>query len=233
MTTIEQTPVIELAPHVKKTKIQIEGERRQTCNNLFIKLKEVRERKEAVTKEERGVLKEIEVQLTKMARGGKRKSGEQTVKTPETPVNITPALCKFLNMPVGSQYGRRDFTKYVNNYITEYGLRQEENKKYLDFDKPGGAELWELILPKDQWEAEGISIKHPEIGMTGFELQKFTTRHFEKTQKNKKAAVVAPVVVAPVVPEEVVVAPEKKERKHRERKAGTGGRKKKVEEAPK
>ena len=81
------------------------------------------------------------------------------------PVSISPELCRFLNIPQGSQVARTEVTKYLIHYIDEHGLIDPERKTRVVLDEA----LSELLGPDVD-----------EDTLTRFTLQKYMNRHFIK-----------------------------------------------------
>lgn len=95
-----------------------------------------------------------------------KKAGEKRPRKPSgfvLPVPISPELCRFLNIPEGSQVPRTEVTKYLIHYIDEHGLIDPERKTIV---VPNEA-LAELLGPDVDAET-----------LTRFTIQKYMNRHF-------------------------------------------------------
>ena len=79
------------------------------------------------------------------------------------PVPISPELCRFLNIPEGSQASRTEVTKYLIHYIDEHQLIDPERKT--------------IVVPDDALSA----LLGPDVDaetLTRFTIQKYMNRHF-------------------------------------------------------
>jgi chromatin remodeling complex protein RSC6 len=79
------------------------------------------------------------------------------------PVPISPELCRFLNIPEGSQVPRTEVTKYLIHYIDEHQLIDPERKT--------------IVVPDDALSA----LLGPDVDaetLTRFTIQKYMNRHF-------------------------------------------------------
>jgi len=98
---------------------------------------------------------------------------KQTEKKPKKlsgfalPVPISDSLCKFLNVPPGSQFSRTEFTQYLNHYITENNLIDPEKKSLI---VPNDT-LLELLGPTAELDT-----------LTRFTIQRYMNVHFYKQE---------------------------------------------------
>jgi chromatin remodeling complex protein RSC6 len=79
------------------------------------------------------------------------------------PVPISPELCRFLNIPEGSQVPRTEVTKYLIHYIDEHQLIDPERKT--------------IVVPDDALS----TLLGPDVDaetLTRFTIQKYMNRHF-------------------------------------------------------
>ena len=81
------------------------------------------------------------------------------------PSLISDELCKFLNLPKGSQMARTAVTQEVNKYIKAHNLQNPENKKKIKPDKT----LCGLL-----------NIQADSDDLTYFSMQKYLKDHFPK-----------------------------------------------------
>ena len=97
-----------------------------------------------------------------------KKSSEKKPRKPSgfmLPVPISPELCRFLNIPEGSQASRTEVTKYLIHYIDEHQLIDPERKT--------------IVVPNDDLAA----LLGPDVDaetLTRFTIQKYMNRHFLK-----------------------------------------------------
>jgi chromatin remodeling complex protein RSC6 len=95
-----------------------------------------------------------------------KKSSEKKPRKPSgfvLPVPISPELCRFLNIPEGSQVPRTEVTKYLIHYIDEHQLIDPERKT--------------IVVPNDALSA----LLGPDVDaetLTRFTIQKYMNRHF-------------------------------------------------------
>jgi chromatin remodeling complex protein RSC6 len=79
------------------------------------------------------------------------------------PVPISPELCRFLDIPEGSQAPRTEVTKYLIHYIDEHQLIDPERRT--------------IVVPDDALSA----LLGPDVDaetLTRFTIQKYMNRHF-------------------------------------------------------
>ena len=81
------------------------------------------------------------------------------------PTNLSPELCKFLDVSEDTKLARTQVTKHITAYIKEHNLQNQENKK--------------IILPDDK--LKGL-LNSGDDEVTYFNLQKFMKVHFIKDE---------------------------------------------------
>jgi chromatin remodeling complex protein RSC6 len=95
-----------------------------------------------------------------------KKTSEKKPRKPSgfvLPVPISPELCRFLNIPEGSQVPRTEVTKYLIHYIDEHQLIDPERKT--------------IVVPNDALS----TLLGPDVDaetLTRFTIQKYMNRHF-------------------------------------------------------
>ena len=95
-----------------------------------------------------------------------KKTSEKKPRKPSgfvLPVPISPELCRFLNIPEGSQVPRTEVTKYLIHYIDEHQLIDTERKT--------------IVVPNDALS----TLLGPDVDaetLTRFTIQKYMNRHF-------------------------------------------------------
>jgi chromatin remodeling complex protein RSC6 len=100
-----------------------------------------------------------------------KKSSEKRPRKPSgfvLPVPISPELCRFLNIPQGSQVSRTEVTKYLIHYIDEHHLIDPERKT--------------IVVPDDALS----TLLGPDVDvetLTRFTIQKYMNRHFISNHK--------------------------------------------------
>lgn len=102
----------------------------------------------------------------------KRKSGNRQPSGFVKPTKISDELAKFLEKPLGSEMARTDVTREINKYIRSHSLQDKENGRKIIPD----AKLQTLLKLSKTDE------------LTYFNLQKFMSPHFAKSEKAVAAA---------------------------------------------
>jgi len=102
----------------------------------------------------------------------KRKSGNRQPSGFVKPTKISDELAKFLEKPVGSEMARTDVTREINKYIRSHSLQDKENGRKINPD----AKLQTLLKLKKTDE------------LTYFNLQRYMSPHFAKSEKAIAAA---------------------------------------------
>ena len=103
----------------------------------------------------------------------KRKSTNRAPSGFVKPTLISNELAGFLNKPVGTEMARTEVTREINGYIREHNLQDKENGRKINPDK----KLASLLKIKSGEE------------LTYFNLQRYMSPHFAKSQKAEAAAV--------------------------------------------
>lgn len=110
----------------------------------------------------------------------KRKSGNRQPSGFVKPTKISDELAKFLEKPLGSEMARTDVTREINKYIRSHSLQDKENGRKIIPD----AKLQTLLKLSKTDE------------LTYFNLQKFMSPHFAKSEKAVAAAAAAAAATA-------------------------------------
>jgi len=110
----------------------------------------------------------------------KRKSGNRQPSGFVKPTKISDELAKFLEKPVGSEMARTDVTREINKYIRSHSLQDKENGRKINPD----AKLQTLLKLKKTDE------------LTYFNLQRYMSPHFAKSEKALAAAAAASITTA-------------------------------------
>lgn len=108
----------------------------------------------------------------------KRKSGNRQPSGFVKPTKISDELAKFLEKPVGSEMARTDVTREINKYIRSHNLQDKENGRKINPD----SKLQTLLKLKKTDE------------LTYFNLQRYMSPHFAKSEKAVAAAAAAAAV---------------------------------------
>lgn len=103
----------------------------------------------------------------------KRKSTNRAPSGFVKPTLISNELAGFLNKPVGTEMARTEVTREINGYIREHNLQDKENGRKINPDK----KLASLLKIKSGEE------------LTYFNLQRYMSPHFAKSQKVEAVAV--------------------------------------------
>ena len=102
----------------------------------------------------------------------KRKSTNRAPSGFVKPTLISNELAGFLNKPVGTEMARTEVTREINGYIREHNLQDKENGRKINPDK----KLASLLKIQSGDE------------LTYFNLQRYMSPHFAKSQKAEAAA---------------------------------------------
>ena len=105
----------------------------------------------------------------------KRKSSNRAPSGFVKPTLISNELAGFLNKPQGTEMARTEVTREINGYIREHSLQDKENGRKINPDK----KLATLLKIKSGEE------------LTYFNLQRYMSPHFAKSQKTETATVAA------------------------------------------
>jgi chromatin remodeling complex protein RSC6 len=127
---------------------------------------------EAIIHSQKSALQQMEKEFSQFKRfatsfiENAKKTSEKKPRKPcgfMLPVPISPELCRFLNIPEGSQASRTEVTKYLIHYIDEHQLIDPERKT--------------IVVPDDALSA----LLGPDVDaetLTRFTIQKYMNRHF-------------------------------------------------------
>ncbi len=107
----------------------------------------------------------------------KRKSGNRQPSGFVKPTKISDELAKFLEKPLGSEMARTDVTREINKYIRAQNLQDKDNGRKINPD----AKLQTLLKIKKTDE------------LTYFNLQRYMSPHFYKSEKPLAAPATTPV----------------------------------------
>jgi upstream activation factor subunit UAF30 len=111
----------------------------------------------------------------KLSSKKQRKNGNRAPSGFVVPTLISNDLASFLGKPSGTEMARTEVTREINKYIRAHDLQDKENGRKIN----ANPELAKLLAlgPSDQ--------------LTYFNLQKYMSPHFPKSQANKVAAAAA------------------------------------------
>jgi len=105
-------------------------------------------------------MKQLDKELKKnKSKGNKRPSGFAK------PTKISSALCKFMELPEGSEMARTEVTKYIIQYIQNNKLQNPTDAKLIEPD----SELKSLL-----------KINKTDGDLTYFNIQRYMNKHFVK-----------------------------------------------------
>lgn len=111
---------------------------------------------------ERNVKNKIQT-LEREAKKNKNKGNKKPTGF-ASPTNVTPEICKFMEVPEGTKLARTEVTKFLIKYIKENKLQNPTQKKFITPDKT----LSSLLDIK----------KHDKEPLTYFNLQSKMNKHF-------------------------------------------------------
>jgi len=127
--------------------------------------------------------------LEKTQRKRKSSSGNPTKSGIVMIQPLSSQMTSFLGIPAETQLSRVQVIKELVKYIDANNLKKESNRRLIDFSKPGGEKLRELLgCPAD-------------VEITHFSMQRYLNPHLLPRDKPAASPVVeapAPVAAAPV-----------------------------------
>ena len=125
-------------------------------------------------------LKEMNKKYSKALKAGQKKqkkggdaNGNKRTNGFSLPVKLSDEMCKFLDVPVGTQMGRTDVTRTLTKYVKDNGLHDKQDKRNIIPD----AKLKSILAPTD----DGKPLSY-------FNLQKSIKHHFLKENTPAPAA---------------------------------------------
>jgi len=121
----------------------------------------------ALTSQLKGVEKQVYKkmkQLDKEVNKNKNKGNRQPSGFAK-PTKISPALCKFMALPEGSEMARTEVTKYIIQYVKDNHLQNPNDAK--------------LIKPNTELKSL-LNLKENDGDLTYFNIQRFMNKHFVK-----------------------------------------------------
>ena len=104
-------------------------------------------------------------QLDKELKRNKNKGNRQPSGFAK-PTKISPALCKFMELPEGSEMARTEVTKYIIQYIQNNKLQNPTDAK--------------LIKPNNELKSL-LDLNDNDGDLTYFNIQRFMNKHFVKS----------------------------------------------------
>ena len=113
---------------------------------------------------EKQVTKEIKQQEKKINKN--KFKGNKSPTGFAKPAKISEPLCKFMELPDGSEVARTEVTQYLINYINKKKLQNPDNKK--------------IIVPNT--ELQSLLGTTPGVEINYFNIQKFMNQHFKSNK---------------------------------------------------
>ena len=132
----------------------------------------------SVTGQVRALQKRSERELKNAQKAGRKRRQKTTNRAPSgfvKPTKISKELAKFLGKPHGTEMARTEVTREINTYIRAHKLQDPTNGRRILAD----SKLRTLLKLKKDDE------------LTYFNLQRYMSPHFAKSDKAKKAAAAA------------------------------------------
>lgn len=106
----------------------------------------------------------VKNKIQTLERGAKKNKGNKKPTGFASPTNVTPEICKFMEVPEGTKLARTEVTKFLIKYIKENKLQNPTQKKFITPDKT----LSSLLDIK----------KNDKEPLTYFNLQSKMNKHF-------------------------------------------------------
>lgn len=104
-------------------------------------------------------------QLDKELKRNKNKGNRQPSGFAK-PTKISPALCKFMALPEGSEMARTEVTKYIIQYVKDNKLQNPTDAK--------------LIKPNNELKSL-LNLNDNDGDLTYFNIQRYMNKHFVKS----------------------------------------------------
>jgi len=175
--TNEMSNITEKTKKNKKTKVK--NTKKDKTNNLSEEIKEIfspvldnissiKLQLTALTSQIKSVEKQVTKkmkQLDKELKKNKSKGNKQPSGFAK-PTKISTALCKFMDLPEGSEMARTEVTKYIIQYIQDNKLQNPSDAK--------------LIEPNNELKSL-LKINKKDGNLTYFNIQRYMNKHFVKT----------------------------------------------------
>ncbi len=114
--------------------MELKSEDVDQVGNMLKSLEDMRVFMANYCKEQRSVLKNLGKEYNKMkSKLNRKKKKSNSVNTGglSKPQNISDDLCKFMDVPSGTQKSHNEVSKYIHNYIEEKQLKNPDNKKQI------------------------------------------------------------------------------------------------------
>jgi len=175
--TNEMSNMTEKTKKTKKTKEK--NTKKDKTNNLSEEIKEIfspvldnissiKLQLTALTSQIKSVEKQVTKKMKQMDKELKknRSKGNKQPSGFAKPTKISTALCKFMDLPEGSEMARTEVTKYIIQYIQDNKLQNPSDAK--------------LIEPNNELKSL-LKIKKADGNLTYFNIQRYMNKHFVKT----------------------------------------------------
>lgn len=126
---------------------------------------------------QKAVKKELSAKVPKKKRTGNTNSAFKL------PVEISPELCKFLELEEGTKIPRTEVTKMLCKWVSDHGIKDEKDKRVIDINSPNAAPLKKIMkrIPKTDLKK-----------FTCFTMQRYIQHHYIKTPEKKETPPAAP-----------------------------------------
>ena len=160
-------PVVEAAPATPSLA--------DSFQELLGQLAVLRTQLTSVTGQVRALQKRSERELKNAQKAGRKRRQNTKNRAPSgfvKPTKISKELAKFLGKPHGTEMARTEVTREINTYIRAHKLQDPTNGRRILAD----SKLRTLLKLKKDDE------------LTYFNLQRYMSPHFAKSNKAKKAA---------------------------------------------
>ena len=151
----------------EKKKNNISEEIKEIFSGVLSNISSIKLQLTALTSQIKGVEKQVYKkmkQLDKEVKKNKNKGNRQPSGF-AIPGKISPALCKFMALPEGSEMARTEVTKYIIQYVKDNKLQNPTDAK--------------LIKPNTELKSL-LNINDKDGDLTYFNIQRFMNKHFVK-----------------------------------------------------
>tara|TARA_B100000427_G_C15384731_1_gene540530 strand:- start:112 stop:729 length:618 start_codon:yes stop_codon:yes gene_type:complete len=122
---------------------------------------------------QKAVKKELSAKVPKKKRTGNTNSAFKL------PVEISPELCKFLELEEGTKIPRTEVTKMLCKWVADHEIKDEKDKRVIDINCAEAAPLKKIMkrIPKADLKK-----------FTCFTMQRYIQHHYVKAPEKKESS---------------------------------------------
>jgi len=158
---------------VKKVKKDTNGETniseeiKEIFSGVFGNISSIKLQMTALTSQIRDAEKQVYKKMKQLDKEVKKNKNKGNRKPSgfAKPSKISTALCKFMELPEGSEMARTEVTKYIIQYVKDKELQNPNNAR--------------LIKPNNELKSL-LNLDESDDDLTYFNIQRFMNQHFVK-----------------------------------------------------